>query len=134
MKIKNKWPLWRALVHAKCPRYRRGDMFENRMYGLHSQSMLKICAHCSLTYEIELGYFYVAMLVSYAMNVAEMITLAVAIFVLSGSQNPWLYTIIILSVAFLLSPFNFRYSRVILLFWSTPRLYYHPGLSEDLAD
>ncbi|WP_342633825.1 DUF983 domain-containing protein [Mucilaginibacter celer] len=126
-----KWPLWPALVNAKCPRCRRGDMFANQMYGFHGQVMLKKCSHCDLTYEIEPGYFYVAMLISYAMNVAEMVTLAVAISVLTGSQNPWLYVIIILSIALMLSPFNFRYSRIILLYWLTPGLSYRPEMSAD---
>jgi uncharacterized protein (DUF983 family) len=128
---KKKWAIWPAFVHSKCPRCRRGDMFANSMYGIHGQLMLKTCAHCGLTYEIETGYFYVAMLVSYAMNVAEMITLAIALNVLSGSDNPWLYVIVILSFAFILSPFNFRYSRVILLYWLTPGLHYQEELSDD---
>ncbi len=129
-----KWPLWPAVIQAKCPRCRRGEMFANPMYGFHGQVMLKQCTHCGLTYEIEPGYFYVSMLISYAMNVAEMVTLAVAIDLLTGSRNPWLYTIIILSAAVVLSPFNFRYSRVILLFWLTPGLSYRAELSQDNTD
>ena len=106
-------------------------MFANSMYGWHNQRMLKTCSHCGFTYEIEPGYFYVAMLISYAMNVAEMVTLAVAINILTGNENPWLYVIVLLPAAFILSPFNFRYSRVILLHWLTPGLHYQKELSED---
>lgn len=134
MSEEKKWPVWPAFVHARCPRCRRGDMFANSMYGLHRQVMLKNCSHCGLTYEIETGYFYVAMLVSYAMNVAEMVTLAVAINTLTESENPWLYVIIILSVAIIISPFNFRYSRVVLLYWLTPGLHYQSELSVDRPD
>jgi len=132
--MENKDPklkVWPAFVRARCPRCRRGDMFENSMYGFHGQVMFKSCSHCHLTYEIETGYYYVAMLVSYAMNVAEFISIAVALSVLTGSDNPWLYTIVILTVAVILSPFNFRYSRVILLYWLTPGLRYHPEMSWD---
>ena len=84
------------------------------------------------TFEREPGYFYVAMLISYAMFVAEMVTLAIAVNVLSGgSRNPWLYIGVILSTGVLLSPFNFRYSRVMLLYWLTPGLHYRPELSGD---
>jgi len=131
IEAEKKYPLWPAFIHSKCPRCRRGPMFGNKMYGFHGQTMLKTCNHCGLTYEIETGYFYVAMLLSYAMNVAEMATVAVALSVLSGSNNPWLYCGVILLFAFILSPFNFRYSRVILLYWLTPGLHYHPELSED---
>jgi uncharacterized protein (DUF983 family) len=122
---------WPAIVHAKCPRCRRGDMFSNSMYGFHGQHMNRECSHCGFAYEIETGYFYVAMLISYAMNVAEMITLAVVLYALTRSENPWLYVSVILTIAFVLSPFNFRYSRVILLHWLTPGLNYRPELSGD---
>ena len=126
--------LWPAVLHAKCPQCRRGDMFATSMYGFKPQVMKKTCDHCGLAYEREPGYFYVSMLLSYAMFVAEMITLAVAIHVLTGSNNPWVYVCVIISTGIILSPFNFRYSRVILLYWLTPGLHYHPEMSEDKID
>ena len=131
-KSKYRFPFWPAMLHAKCPRCRRGDLFvNNSMYGFKGQVMHATCSHCGLTYEREPGYFYVAMFISYAMNVAEMVTVAVAISILTGSKNPWLYCAIILTIAIGLSPLNFRYSRVLLLYWLTPGLHYHPEMSED---
>jgi hypothetical protein len=101
------------------------------MYSLHGQKMLKTCPHCGMTYEREPGYFYGAMYVSYAFIVAELVTLAIGTSILTGSNNPWLYTGILLSVVGLLSPFNLRYSRVVLLHWLTPGLHYRPELSKD---
>ncbi len=129
-----KLPMWPAIVHAKCPRCRRGDIFATPMYSFKGQTMNKTCRHCGLVYEREPGYFYVAMFVSYALFVAEMVTLAVAIHVLTASSNPWLYCSIIIGVGVLLSPFNFRYSRVLLLHWLTPSLHYHPEMSADRLD
>ena len=96
--LDKKLPAWPAFVHAKCPRCRRGNIFSTTMYGLKSQAMNKTCPHCGLIFEREPGYFYVSMLISYAMFVAEMVTLAVAIKILTGSSNPWLYVGIILSI------------------------------------
>ncbi|RYZ93767.1 MAG: DUF983 domain-containing protein, partial [Sphingobacteriaceae bacterium] len=109
-------PQFKAFVQAKCPRCRRGAMFANATYNLTGQNMYKTCPHCNMSYEREPGYFYVAMFISYAMNVAEMITLSVATHVLTGSMNPWLYVGILLGSIVLLAPFNFRYSRVMLLY------------------
>jgi len=120
-----------AAVHAKCPKCRRGDMFTNKMYSFSSQKMNTQCAHCGFTFEIEPGYFYVAMFVSYAFNVAQMVTMAVAIYVLTGSHNPWVYVGALLGVSVLLSPFNFRYSRVVLLYWLTPNLHFDPDRARD---
>ena len=118
---------FKSALSAKCPRCRTGNMFANKMYQLGGQKMHTDCPHCGFHFEIEPGYFYVAMFISYAMNVAEMVTLAVATYILTGNmESPWLYIGILLSVAFALAPFNFRYSRVILLYWLTPNLHYDP--------
>ena len=64
------------------------------------------------------------------MFVAEMVALAIATSVLTGgSRNPWVYIAIIISTGLILAPFNFRYARIILLYWLTPGLHYRPELS-----
>ncbi|HEY4326705.1 MAG TPA: DUF983 domain-containing protein [Mucilaginibacter sp.] len=120
-----------AALHAKCPKCRRGNMFANKMYGFGGQKMHNKCPHCGFTFEIEPGYFYVAMFVSYAMNVAEMVTFAVGTHILTGSNNPWVYICVLFGVIFALSRFNFRYSRIILLYWLTPGLHYDPKRAMD---
>ncbi|AMR34641.1 hypothetical protein A0256_21400 [Mucilaginibacter sp. PAMC 26640] len=120
-----------GIAHSKCPRCRRGDIFATPTYKLFGQKMYENCSHCGLHYEREPGYWYVAMFVSYAFNVAQMVTAAVATYILTGSNSPWLYVAVLMGVIFLLSPFNYRYSRVILLYWLTPGLNYEPWRSED---
>jgi uncharacterized protein (DUF983 family) len=120
--------VFKAALQAKCPKCRSGNMFANSMYQFGGQKMHDDCPHCGFHFEIEPGYFYVAMFVSYAMNVAEMVTLAVATYILTGNlESPWLYIGVLLSAALLLAPFNFRYSRVILLYWLTPGLHFDPN-------
>jgi uncharacterized protein (DUF983 family) len=119
-----------AMLHAKCPRCRRGDMFKG---GAYSFGKINInCPHCNMHFEIEPGYFYAAMYVSYALNIAEAVTLAAATRVLTqNTTSPWLYLGVILGGCFILSPLNFRYSRVILLYWLSPKVHYHPELDTD---
>jgi len=124
--------MWPAIVHAKCPKCRVGDIYAGPMYSFSGQKMYTKCPHCGMTYEREPGYFYGAMYVSYAFVVAELVTLAVGTYLLTGSNNPWLYVGILLGVVGLLAPFNLRYSKVILLHWLTPGLHYHPELSEGI--
>lgn len=120
-----------AALQAKCPRCRRGNMFVTPMYGLKLQKMHETCPHCNLKFEREPGYFYVAMFISYAMNVAQMVTIAVATYLLTGNlEDPVLYMATIFPAVFLLSPFNYRYSRVILLYWLTPGLFFDPAMSK----
>ena len=123
---------FKAALRAKCPRCRRGNIFEGPMYGFRFQKTNSNCPHCNLKFEREPGYFYVAMFVSYAFNVAEMITLAIATYVFSNNlENPVLYMAVIFPAIFILSPFNYRYSRVVLLYWLTPGLNYNPDTSRD---
>jgi uncharacterized protein (DUF983 family) len=120
-----------AMLHAKCPRCRRGNLFNGPMYSFGTKINAD-CSHCKLHFEIEPGYFYAAMYVSYAMNVAEIVTVALLTYVVTGNTNsPWLYLGVILGTCFLLSPFNFRYSRVLMLYWLSPKIHYHPELDTD---
>ncbi|QKJ31160.1 DUF983 domain-containing protein [Mucilaginibacter mali] len=121
-----------AMLHGKCPRCRRGDMFKGPMYSLRSAGMRDVCPHCNLLFEIEPGYFYAAMYVSYAMNVAELVTLALGTWLLTGNmESPWLYLSVILSGCLLLAPFNYRYSRILMLYWLSPKIHYQPHLDTD---
>ncbi len=128
----DKTPQLKAMLQAKCPRCRRGDLFLTSMYGLKSQKMYDHCPHCGLRYEVEPGYFYAAMYVSYALNVAQGVTTGILIYLISGNlESPWLYIFIILAVSFLLAPLNFRYSRVILLYWLSPKVKYVAHYDHD---
>jgi len=117
---------FKAALECKCPKCRKGDMFIGKMYSFGKKKSYANCPYCNFQFEIEPGYFYVAMFVSYGMNVAQMVTLAIGTYMLTGSESPWLYIAILLGGAFVLSPINYRYSRVILLYWLTPNLYYDP--------
>lgn len=120
------------MLHAKCPRCRRGNLFMNSMYGFSSQKMFDHCPHCGLRYEVEPGYFYAAMYVGYALNVALAVSVGVATYILTGeSDSPWIYITTILVFSFLLAPVNFRYSRVILLYLLSPKIKYVEHYDHD---
>lgn len=121
-----------ALLTGKCPRCRRGKIFHGAMYGLSAYKMNETCPHCGFRFEIEPGYFYAAMYVSYAMVVAELVISGVLTFYLTnGSESPLLYIGVLIGIIVLLSPFNFRYSRIILLHRLTPRIKYNQDLDKD---
>jgi uncharacterized protein (DUF983 family) len=121
-----------AMLHCKCPRCRRGDMFKGGPYQFGSNKILDRCPHCNLYYEIEPGYFYAAMYVSYALNVAEAVTIALLTFIVTQNKtSPWLYLSTIILGCLVLSPINFRYSRVMLLYWLSPKIHYQAQLDTD---
>ncbi|MGV3764442.1 DUF983 domain-containing protein [Parapedobacter sp.] len=117
----------KAALQAKCPRCREGNMFIGKTYALKAQKMNETCPHCGLRYEREPGYFYVAMFVSYALAMAEMIVACVGFYLFTGyMEGPWPYLIATIGTVIVLSPLNYRYSRVVLLYWLTPGLSYQP--------
>jgi uncharacterized protein (DUF983 family) len=123
---------WQGFSHAKCPRCRVGDAFNGTTYGFKVQKMNEYCPHCGLRFEREPGYFYVAMFVSYAMNVAEMVTASVAAYIFGLEleyENLWYFIAVLFVTTLLFSPFNYRYSRMILLYWLSPGLHYEPDRS-----
>lgn len=128
-------PEAKAMLTARCPRCRRGNMFAGGPYHFGANRIRLDCPACRLTFEIEPGYFYAAMYVSYALNVAEGLTLAMLTWLLTGNRDsPWLYLTVILTGLLVLSPLNFRYSRVILLYWLSPKIHYRPELDRPAPD
>lgn len=120
------------MVHAKCPRCRRGDMFSGKVYNLGSNKIHLNCPHCNLYFEIEPGYFYAAMYISYALNVGLSFGLAMATyFITNNTTSPWLYTGVIIGGCVLMAPVIFRASRVFLLYWLSPKIRYQPYLDTD---
>jgi uncharacterized protein (DUF983 family) len=61
-----------AIVNMRCPNCYEGNLFINaNAYNLKTISdMPERCSHCNFKYEIETGFFYGAMYVSYAITVA----------------------------------------------------------------
>lgn len=128
-----------AVIQCKCPRCRKGDIFSGKMYSfsLKGQITHEYCPHCNLRFEREPGFFYVSMFISYAMNVAEMVTASVASYIFGLAlvyENLWYYCAILLLTVFIFAPFNYRYSRVFLLHWLTPGLGYIPGSGDETSN
>ncbi len=126
---------WYGITHARCPRCRIGKVFTGATYAFRAQKMNEVCPHCGLKYEREPGYFYVSMFVSYALNVAQMISVSVVAYACGLTlvyENLWYFVGILFLTSILFSPFNYRYSRMILLYWLSPGLNYEPNRKKKL--
>lgn len=125
----------KCAIDGKCPRCRTGNMFAAPLLSFKSQKMYERCPACDLKFEKEPGYFYVAMYVSYALSVAELVTACVLTYFISGNlESPWLYVFVALAVTLLMAPFNNRYSRIILLYWMTPMFKFNPKIYEQVKE
>jgi uncharacterized protein (DUF983 family) len=108
-----------AILQAKCPQCREGDIFQaslSKKPGLFME-VNKHCPNCGMRYEVEPGFFYGAMYISYAFSVAIMTTGLVATMILFQNPPTWLYFAVVFALVFVAVPFSFRYSRVLWLYW-----------------
>jgi len=93
-------------------------MFKKPIYNLLDfNKMYQFCPVCSLRYEVEMGFFWGAMYVSYAFNVAQSFIVGVLTFVFLNDPPPLTYCLVIVAAILLLLPFNFRYARVLMLYF-----------------
>jgi uncharacterized protein (DUF983 family) len=103
-----------AIIQAKCPVCREGDMFKGGpTYNLeHNLDMHEHCPKCGYKYEIEVGFFWGAMYVSYALNAGIFLA---ALTLLLIFDLPFVYFLIGLSILIVgLMPLLNRYSRVLM--------------------
>ncbi len=114
--------LW-SLFTMKCPRCRRGKMFNNdNPWKLKKVfSMPHKCSECKQPYELEPGFWYGTGYVSYALSVLYlMVTFALWWFIIGMSIDDnrffwWMGTAV--GSLILLQPWLMRLSRVIYLYF-----------------
>ena len=105
-----------AIGEGRCPQCREGKLFKYPFWRVDKFSeMHENCPVCGLKFEVEPGFWFGAMFVSYANTIAMLVVLGVSIFYLFNDP-PVLYYIIPVTILSLLTvPFNFRISRVVYL-------------------
>ena len=91
-------------------------MFTHSIFSLKFMQMPVQCENCGQVYEIEPGFYWGAMYVSYGFTVVISITLSVLTNYLFNDP-PVMDYVLMLGIAFtILSSFIFRYSRVLMLY------------------
>jgi uncharacterized protein (DUF983 family) len=105
-----------SAVKNKCPNCHKGKVFENNNpYSFkNGLTMNKNCPECGSKYEKETGFFYGAMYVSYALQVAMFVTLFTLNYLFFNLDSGVLLAIIIVFIVGLF-PITFRSSRIIWL-------------------
>jgi uncharacterized protein (DUF983 family) len=104
------------LGQGKCPRCGKGEVFKYSTLNIHFAAMHDACPTCGATFQPEPGFYFGAMFVSYAFTVAIMVgcSLILWLFFHVGSTT---YIVAFLVVTFLFTPFSYRYSRLLWLYW-----------------
>lgn len=107
-----------AVVQGKCPRCRKGNMF---MYSLKERFFLfnkmnTACPNCEVRLEPEPGFYQGAMYVGYGITMSVIILVSIVLY-LAGQSSEWVYTGAVIGIMILLIPFNYRYSRILYLYF-----------------
>ncbi len=101
-----------SILTGSCPRCQNESMYSDKN-PLHFSKILQMnekCSHCGLQYQIEPSFFYGAMYVSYALNVALSIAVFVIAYIFFHSSIKTSFIAIILA-NIVLFPFVLRWSR-----------------------
>ncbi|MFY0625160.1 MAG: DUF983 domain-containing protein [Reichenbachiella sp.] len=108
--------LGQAILQCSCPKCRKGRMFNGiQLKKWFSSEMYDQCPKCNQTFEPEPGFYYGAMIVSYAFSVAITFCCVFILFVFFQDPHLWVYTVVVISAVLFMWPFMFRYSRSIFL-------------------
>ena len=101
-----------SILTGTCPKCQQESMYldKNRFNLNKLLKMNEHCSHCGLRYEIEPSFFYGAMYVSYALNVAIGIAAFIVSFVILKSNLKEAFIAIIASMI-ILFPMVLRWSR-----------------------
>lgn len=105
-----------AIVEMRCPQCRQGKMFKYGNGRIDKfDDMHKNCPVCNLHFEVEPGFWYGAMFVSYGFSILILLLLGLTIYWGFGDPSIWGYILPIPVVSLLAVPFNFRMSRSVFL-------------------
>jgi len=110
-----------SLLNCKCPKCEKGKVFHSKGFVLLGRMpiMNENCPSCQHKFEMETGFFFGAMFVSYAMAVAE----AIVVFLIAFNfvKSSILLVLIVAMVILLMGFVNLRYSRMIWMYLFTKK-------------
>lgn len=110
-----------AMLQCKCPRCQTGKMF---LYPATNVSkfteMYEVCPSCNLRFEIEPGFFWGAMYVSYFITTGMMLVTSAVLYLLFNDPGLWWYVGAITGIVIITMPWIYRYSRVLMLYLFSP--------------
>lgn len=117
-----------SVLQLKCPKCRQGDLFRNKKTYQYKGffDMPKKCPKCGQDFEIETGFYYGAMYVSYAITIALIVAVFTALIVFNIFSIE-LFLLLDFIVLLITLPYVFKVSRSI---WITLMIKFDPRAIE----
>lgn len=108
----------KAVLQCKCPRCHQGDLFTHSAFNIRLfDDMPEHCPVCHFRYEVELGFYWGAMYISYGLSVLLLVFFGVLLYYLGDDPPLWVYITGVSSLLFIFTTLLFRYARVLMLYW-----------------
>lgn len=103
-----------SVLLLKCPKCRQGDLFCNKKIYQYKGffDMPRKCTKCGQDFEIETGFYYGAMYVSYAITIALIVAVFIALIVFNIFSIE-LFLLLDFIVLLISLPYVFKVSRSI---------------------
>jgi uncharacterized protein (DUF983 family) len=103
----------KAILNEKCPRCRKGRVFEKKIKLFQFPVMKKACDECGYKFDREPGYFLGAMYISYGLAVLQgLIAFLICHYFFPDLPTIWI-PVIIMCVIVIFSMKNYKLSRII---------------------
>ncbi len=103
-----------SIFRFKCPRCLKGKFFKSHPYNLKETGNLEEkCSHCQLKYEREVGFYFGALFVSYALAVALFVTCWVSFNLFYPQASVWLQIGVICFLSIVTAPLLYALSKII---------------------
>lgn len=114
-----------AFLDCKCPRCMKGRVFKYSVFNPAKFSKTNdYCPECQLKFEHETGFFWSAMYISYVFSAGIMLVFGVIAINLDWSFKTIL--MVLIPSILVITPFSFRYSRMLVLYLMHPHRRYDP--------
>jgi uncharacterized protein (DUF983 family) len=114
---KSKKSMLEAMIKCKCPVCTEGDMFKTGATNLSKFNELKpACEVCHFRFMPEPGFYQISLYFTYAVNVAFFLVFGFGAYYLFNDPPLWVYYTAIFVPAILATPWNLRYSKVVMLY------------------
>ncbi|MCC5937718.1 MAG: DUF983 domain-containing protein [Lunatimonas sp.] len=116
-RTKERAALFPSLLGCKCPVCTRGQMFRSSALDMRNFNELnKQCAVCGYDFMPEPGFYQISLFITYAFGVAIFVVFGVLTYLIFESPKLWHYYLMIFIPAVLFTPWNVRYSKVLMLY------------------
>ncbi|WP_035071969.1 DUF983 domain-containing protein [Anditalea andensis] len=117
MTINNKKSTLQAILQCKCPKCTKGNMFKSSALNMAKFNELNdACSVCGFSFRPEPGFYQISLFVTYAIGVAIFIIFGFATYYVLNDPPLSVYYITIITPAVLTTPWNLRYSKVLMLY------------------